>query len=69
MAQGLEYDAGLLFVAFQRDPRTGFIRIFENVSKLDLLNQFVTHVGSGIFAGPGGARQGEYVGQHPFDAA
>ena len=24
--QGMEYDAGLLFVCYQRDPRTGFIR-------------------------------------------
>ncbi len=27
--QGMEYDAGLFFVAYQRDPRTGFIKIFE----------------------------------------
>jgi deferrochelatase/peroxidase EfeB len=67
--QGLEYDAGLLFLAFQRDPRRGFIKIFENMSKLDLLNQFATHVGSGIFACPGGARQGEYVGQRLFGTA
>jgi hypothetical protein len=38
--------AGLLFLAFQRDPRTGFVKIFENMSKLDLLNQFTTHVGN-----------------------
>ncbi|MEA2963519.1 MAG: deferrochelatase/peroxidase EfeB, partial [Alphaproteobacteria bacterium] len=36
--QGLEYDAGLLFIAYQRDPRTGFIKIFENMSKLDIMN-------------------------------
>jgi deferrochelatase/peroxidase EfeB len=67
--QGLEYDAGLLFLAFQRDPRSGFVKIFENMSKLDLLNQFTTHVGSGIFACPGGVRQGEYVGQRLFGTA
>ena len=27
--QGMMYDAGLFFVAYQRDPRTGFIKIFE----------------------------------------
>jgi deferrochelatase/peroxidase EfeB len=62
--QGMEYDAGLLFVAYQRDPRTGFIRIFDKMAKLDALNQFVTHVGSGIFACPPGARQGEFIGHN-----
>ena len=66
--QGMEYDAGLLFVCYQRDPRTGFIKIFDKMSKLDMLNQFVTHVGGGLFACPPGARQGEYIGQRLFQA-
>jgi deferrochelatase/peroxidase EfeB len=61
--QGMEYDAGLFFLAYQRDPRTGFIKIFERMSKFDMLNQFVTHTGSGIFACPGGAAEGEFIGQ------
>ena len=64
--QGLEYDAGLLFVAYQRDPRTGFIRIFERMSRLDMMNQFVTHVGGGLFACPPGAAQDEFIGQRLF---
>jgi len=64
--QGLEYDAGLLFVCYQRDPRTGFIKMFEQVSKLDKLNQFVTTVGGGLFACPAGAAKGEYIGQRLF---
>jgi deferrochelatase/peroxidase EfeB len=64
--QGLEYDAGLFFVCYQRDPRTGFIKIFDRMSKLDMMNQFVTHVGSGLFACPPGAAEGEFVGQHLF---
>jgi deferrochelatase/peroxidase EfeB len=67
--QGMEYDAGLFFIAYQRDPRTGFIRIFENMAKLDMLNQFVTHVGSGMFACPGGVRPGEFIGQRLFEPA
>ena len=66
--QGVEYDAGLLFIAYQRDPRTGFIRIFQNMAKLDALNQFTTHVGSGLFACPGGLRP-ENSAQGLFDAA
>jgi len=64
--QGMEYDAGLFFVAYQRDPRTGFIKIFENMAKLDALNQFTTHVGSGLFACPGGVAKGEFIGQRLF---
>jgi deferrochelatase/peroxidase EfeB len=64
--QGMEYDAGLFFLCYQRDPRTGFVRIFENMAKLDMLNQFVTHTGGGLFACPPGARPGEYIGQRLF---
>ncbi len=67
--QGIEYDAGLLFIAYQRDPRTGFVRLFENMSKIDALNQFTTHVGSGLFACPGGVREGQFLAQELFDAA
>jgi deferrochelatase/peroxidase EfeB len=67
--QGMEYDAGLFFICYQRDPRTGFVKIFENMAKLDMLNQFVTHVGGGLFAVPGGAAEGEYIGQLLFTAA
>jgi deferrochelatase/peroxidase EfeB len=65
--QGLMYDAGLFFVAYQRDPRTGFIRIYENMAKLDALNQYTTHVGGGLFACPGGVREGEFVGRRLFE--
>ena len=66
--EGMEYDAGLLFLAYQKDPRSGFILIFDKVARFDMMNQFVTHVGSGLFACPGGAMPGEYVGQRLFEA-
>ena len=59
----MELDAGLLFVCYQRDPRSGFIKIFDRMSKFDMLNQFVTHVGGGLFACPGGVRPGQYIGE------
>ena len=65
--QGMEYDAGLFFICYQRDPRTGFIKIFENMSKFDMMNQFVTHVGGGLFACPQGIARGEFLGQQLFD--
>jgi deferrochelatase/peroxidase EfeB len=66
--QGLEYDAGLLFIAYQRDPRTGFIKVYDHVSKLDMLNQFTTHVGSALFACPPGAEQGGFIAERLFQS-
>lgn len=67
--QGMEYDAGLLFICYQRDPRTGFIKIFGPMSQLDQLNQFLTHTGGGLFACPGGIAPNSYVGQGLLEAA
>jgi deferrochelatase/peroxidase EfeB len=67
--QGLEYDAGLLFICYQRDPRTGFVKIFDPMSKMDALNQFSTHVSSALFACPAGVTEGGYLGQGLFETA
>ncbi|MGS0740793.1 Dyp-type peroxidase [Glaciimonas sp. GG7] len=64
--QAMTFDAGLLFQCYQRDPRTGFTKIFENMAKFDMLNQFTTHIGSGLFACPPGAKPGEFIGQQLF---
>jgi deferrochelatase/peroxidase EfeB len=60
--QGMEYDSGLLFVAYQKDPRTGFIKMFDRMAKFDMLNQFTTHTGSGVFACPPGVQPGQMIG-------
>ena len=65
--QGIEYDSGLFFQCFQKDPRTAFVRVFDKLSRLDALNQFTTHVGSAIFACPPGIAKGEYIGQKLFE--
>lgn len=62
--QGLEYDAGMFFICFQRDPRTGFIQMYDEMSKRDHgLNQFWTHEGGGLFACPPGAQKDGYIGK------
>ena len=67
--QGLEYDAGMFFICYQRDPRTGFIAMYDKMSKYDaMLNQFWTHEGGGLFAYPRGVKTGEYVGQQLFES-
>jgi len=67
--QGMEFDAGLLFISYQRDPRTGFVKVFDKMSKFDMMNQFVTHVGGGLFACPPGVKEGGFIGQPLFDLA
>jgi deferrochelatase/peroxidase EfeB len=68
--QGLEYDAGMFFLCYQRDPRAGFIKLYERMSRQDfMLNQFWTHEGSGLFACPQGVQQGHYLGQGLFEAS
>ncbi len=65
----MEYDAGLLFICYGRDPRTGFIKMFEPMAKLDALNQYTTHVGGAMFACPGGLRPGGFIGEGLFTTA
>ncbi len=67
--QGMEFDAGLIFVCYQRDLANGFIKIFEKMSRFDMMNQFVTNVGGGHFALPRGAVEGEFIGQRLFEQA
>ncbi|MGW0337199.1 iron uptake transporter deferrochelatase/peroxidase subunit [Streptomyces sp. NPDC003011] len=56
-------DAGLLFVCWQADPLRGFVPVQRKLDRGDALSQFVRHEASGLFAVPGGAAEGEYVGQ------
>ena len=57
-------DAGLLFVAFQSDPLTGFVPVQRKLSRGDALSQFIVHESSGLYAVPGAAAApGDYVGR------
>ena len=47
-------DAGLFFVAFVRDPRTGFIPIQDALGRSDALSEYLVHTGSGLYAVPPG---------------
>ncbi|MBV8349573.1 MAG: Dyp-type peroxidase [Mycolicibacterium sp.] len=65
--QALEYDAGLLFLGYQRDPRTAFVPINSRLAINDALNQFITHTASAVFAlPPGAAGPGHWVGETLF---
>ncbi|MGV9786245.1 iron uptake transporter deferrochelatase/peroxidase subunit [Streptomyces sp. NPDC003435] len=49
-------DAGLFFLAYQRDVREGFIPLQRRLSAHDALNEYIQHVGSAVFAVPPGVR-------------
>jgi deferrochelatase/peroxidase EfeB len=48
-------DAGLFFIAYQRDPQTGFVQVQRNL-RLDAMNEYVRHTSSAVFACPPGVR-------------
>ncbi|GHH60333.1 hypothetical protein GCM10018781_04840 [Kitasatospora indigofera] len=56
-------DAGLLFLAFQADPRRGFVPVQRKLARGDGLSRFLRHEASGLYAVPPGAPEGGYVGQ------
>ncbi|GAA5000621.1 iron uptake transporter deferrochelatase/peroxidase subunit [Streptomyces siamensis] len=49
-------EAGLFFLAYQRDVRKGFIPLQRSLSRSDALNEYIQHVSSAVFAVPPGVR-------------
>ncbi|GAB4586163.1 iron uptake transporter deferrochelatase/peroxidase subunit [Nocardia sp. IFM 10818] len=61
-------DAGLFFIAYQSDVRTGFIPVQQSLARSDELNEYIQHVGSGVFAIPSGVRgPGDWWGRALFE--
>jgi deferrochelatase/peroxidase EfeB len=58
-------DAGLFFMAYQRDPRKQFVPI-QRALRDDPMDEYIQHVGSGLFACPPGARPGGHLGETLF---
>jgi deferrochelatase/peroxidase EfeB len=56
-----QLDAGLFFLSYQRDPQA-FVDIQRRLGSSDALNEYVRHVGSGVWAIPPGAPRGGWVG-------
>ena len=61
-----QFDTGLLFLSFQKDPDS-FVKVQTNLGAQDKMNEYITHVGSGLFACFGGVKKGEYLGQKLFE--
>ncbi|MFK3980981.1 iron uptake transporter deferrochelatase/peroxidase subunit [Micromonospora sp. NPDC050397] len=61
-------DAGLFFIAYQRDPRRQFVPIQTELARHDGLNEYLRHVSSGLFACPPGVQdRGDFWGRALFD--
>jgi deferrochelatase/peroxidase EfeB len=61
-----QIDAGLLFIAFVNEPEH-FLTLQRKLGSSDRLNEYISHIGSGLFAVPPGPRTGSYVGAGLFD--
>lgn len=61
-----QFDTGLLFLAFQKNPDS-FVKVQTNLGAEDKMNEYVTHIGSGLFACFAGVKKGEYLGQKLFE--
>ena len=59
------YDAGLMFISFQKNPQQ-FIDIQNGLGRVDKLNEYITHRGSAIFACFPGVQKGSYLGEALF---
>lgn len=60
-------DAGLFFVAFNRDSFKQFVPMQHQLSRKDAMTEYLIPNGSAIFAVPPGLRPGEYWGQRLFE--
>jgi deferrochelatase/peroxidase EfeB len=60
-------DAGLFFIAYQKDPRKQFVVIQRKLGDRDNLNEYIQHTGSGLFAVPPGiSGPGDWFGKSLF---
>lgn len=59
-------DAGLFFVAFMRDPGKQFVPMQRSLAASDVLNEYIEHTGSGVFACPPGVSPGQSWGAALF---
>jgi deferrochelatase/peroxidase EfeB len=60
-----QLDAGLLFVAYMNDP-DHFVKLQTKLGGSDLLNEYISHIGSAVFAVPPAPKQGGYLAQELF---
>ncbi|HEY4348840.1 MAG TPA: iron uptake transporter deferrochelatase/peroxidase subunit [Gaiellaceae bacterium] len=61
-----ELDAGLFFIAYQRNPAKQFAAIQSRLGEFDALGEYIVHTGGGLFAVPRGVQPGGFIGEGLF---
>lgn len=61
--RGIGTDAGLIFVAFAKDLDAQYVPIQQRLDEGDILNEWITHIGSATFVLPPGCAEGGFVGE------
>ncbi|MFF5235274.1 Dyp-type peroxidase [Dactylosporangium sp. NPDC000521] len=56
-------DSGLVFASYQRDIGEQFIPIQRKLAEADLMNEWITPIGSAVFAIPPGCEPGGWIGE------
>ena len=59
-------DAGLFFIAFMRDAHQQFAPMQRALARSDIMNEYIEHTGSAVFACPPGRRRRRRLGQSFF---
>jgi deferrochelatase/peroxidase EfeB len=62
-----QIDAGLFFLAYRKNDREQFVPVQRRLGADDLLNEYIKHVSSGLYACPGGVEEvGDWFGRRLF---
>jgi len=57
-----QWDSGLLFLAWMKDPGRQYVPMQTRISNYDLMNEYIQPVGSALFAVLPGVADGDYLG-------
>lgn len=60
-----QLDAGLLFIAYLNNP-AHFVTLQRKLGSFDRLNEYISHIGSAIFAIPPAPEQGHFIAEALF---
>ncbi len=60
-----QLDAGLLFIAYMNDPGH-FVRLQTRLGSYDRLNEYISHIGSAVFAVPPAPEPGHFLAERLF---
>ncbi|WP_298226884.1 iron uptake transporter deferrochelatase/peroxidase subunit [Gryllotalpicola sp.] len=61
-----QLDAGLLFLSYQNDP-AAFVALQTKLGSSDLLNEYISHIGSALFFVPPAPPPGRYLAYQLFE--